>query len=228
MLFILHAKGLVNCKSYSSVGRKCQEQSGLCSKTLICILNSKDREVLNRGWLTVCSLSAALNGEGSPRCMKRDTQAVVLAIPGFWVLRFTTCIAIWAKLILSGGKKHKEDKTKEDFSSRCLSDTHVGCQQGQNTFSLMLRHPELTESVAPTAAYQPLCQPYADHPRLFLLFFLSTPRANFRRGTPPRASPARAITPWLGFNASLPRKGGACCRWVLGLGTPARLMNRGP
>lgn len=107
VLFILHVKWLVNCKRKSSVGRKCQEQCGLCRKTLSCILNSKDRKVLNRWWLTVYSLPVAPNGEGSLRYTKQNAQAVVLAAPGFWVLRFTICIAIHIKLVLSGEKKKR-------------------------------------------------------------------------------------------------------------------------
>lgn len=142
VLFILHIKWLVNCKRKFSVARKCQEQCGLCRKTLSCILNSKNRRVLNRWWLTVYSLPAAPNGEGSLRYTKQNAQSVVLAAPGFWVFRFTICIAIHIKLVLSG--KEKKRRQKWTFITLHQNDTHVDHQQGQKMFSLLLRHAELS------------------------------------------------------------------------------------
>lgn len=142
VLFILYVKRLVNCKRKSSVGRKCQEQCGLSRKTLSCILNSQDRKVLNRWWLTVYSLPVAPNGEGSLRDTKQNAQAGVLAAPGFWVFRFTICMAIHIKLVLSGEKKKRRQKW--NFITLHQSDTHVGHQLGQNRFSLLLRHVQLS------------------------------------------------------------------------------------
>lgn len=142
MLFILHVKWLVNCKRKSSVGMKCQEQCGLCRKSLSCILNSKDRKVLNRWWLTVYSLPAAPNGKGSLRYTKQNAQPEVLAAPDVWVFRLIICIAIHIKLVLSGEKKKRRQKWT--LITLHQSDTGVGHQQGQIMFSLLLRHAELS------------------------------------------------------------------------------------
>lgn len=120
-----------------------------------------------------CAVSAAPNREVSLRYTKQNTQVVILAAPGFWVLGFAICIAVPAKLTLFGEKK--KTRRKKTFIMLYQSETHVGHRQVQNMFSLLLRHPEVTESVAPTAVYQSLCQPYTYHPPLFLLFLLSTP-----------------------------------------------------
>lgn len=75
-----------------------------------------------------------------------------------------------SKIDIVRGKKKKEDKTKEDFSLRCLSDTHVGQQQGQNMFSLMLRHPELTVGgthSSVSAFMSALCRPPTTFPIVF-------------------------------------------------------------
>lgn len=91
------------------------------------------------------------------------------------------------------GETKKKTRQKKALITLHQSDTRVGYQQGQNMFSLLLRHPELPESVSPAAVHQPFCQPYAYHPRLFLLFLLSTSSTNFRRGTP--AHPRLSSTP---------------------------------
>lgn len=178
VLFILHIKWLVNCKRKSSVARKCQEQCGLCRKTLSCILNSKDRKVLNRWWLTVYSLPVAPNREGSLRYTKQNAQSVVLAAPGFWVFRFIICIAIHIKLVLSGEKK----KTKVDFYHTASEGHPCGSPAGPE----YVQSPAKTcwaELVALTAVCQPLYQPYTHHTWLLPLFWLSSLSTNFERGT---------------------------------------------
>lgn len=68
--------------------------------------------------------SAAPNGERSLRYMKQTTQAVVLAVPVFWVLRFAICITVWVKLILFEGKKRRR-QDKRRLWSHCIRATPV-------------------------------------------------------------------------------------------------------
>lgn len=179
MLFILHVKSLVNCKRKSSVGMKCQEQCGLCRKSLSCILNSKDRKVLNRWWLTVYSLPAAPNGKGSLRYTKQNAQPEVLAAPDVWVFRLIICIAIHIKLVLSGEKK----KRRQKWTHHTASEWHpCGSSAGPD----YVQSPAETccaELVAFTAVCHPLCQPCTHHTQLVPLFWLSSVSTNFKKGT---------------------------------------------
>lgn len=123
---------------------------------------------------------------------------------------------VWAK---------KEDKIKEDFHYAASEWDPCGSSTGpeyvQSPFETSRGNRVNGTHCSVLAFMSALHLP----PTIVPIVLAFHPQHQFQERHP-RTSPAHAITPWLGFNASPPMKLSSCCRCVLGVWTWAQLMNQ--